>query len=88
MTELQLRLQRDIQRLCDKMYKSLIEMDGWVSVDERLPENDSEVGCITADGEVYIDRYVRGTMYGDIWRKTEKKPVKWLPLKPKKGGVL
>lgn len=86
MTERQLKLQRDIQRLVDKMYKSLVEMDGWVNVDDNLPEDDREVACLTADGELYLDRYVRGTRYGNIWRKTEKKPIKWLPLKPKKGG--
>lgn len=60
----------------------------WISIEEKLPIDSNNVLCKNASGELYVDSYVRRTMYGDIWRKSEKHPTHWLPLPqaPKKGG--
>ena len=52
----------------------------WIPVEDKLPIDSNDVLCKNARGELYVDSYVRRTMYGDIWRKSEKHPTHWMPL--------
>lgn len=52
----------------------------WIPVEDKLPIDSNNVLCKNARGELYVDSYVRRTMYGDIWRQGEKHPTHWMPL--------
>jgi hypothetical protein len=83
----------DAQYLYEKGYRKQSE---WISVDERLPEANTQVLAINSDGEFYVATYIehkispsaRGYM---TWASGmyNGKPTHWMPLPeaPKmKGG--
>lgn len=81
--------------------KNLIGMQptvgGWVSVEDRLPEDERFVLVCNDDGKMMVAQYIAETdkwqyrymAYDvDVWDDTEQGPVEWwmpLPEAPKEG---
>lgn len=67
------------------------EQDGWISVEEDLPDNDITVLTVTEEGFVYTNYLVeaRGSAWDCIWKFdfTSSPITHWQPLpQPPKGG--
>lgn len=78
---------------------TVTEAQGWISVKDRLPENNRFVLVCNDDGHMLVAQYIEETAQWqykytnydvDVWDDEEQGPVCWwaeLPEPPKEGDV-
>lgn len=93
----QARGRTDFKKLCLKDIDEAPTVGGWVSVEDRLPEDERFVLVCNDDGKMMVAQYIAETdkwqyrymAYDvDVWDDTEQGPVEWwmpLPEAPKEG---
>ena len=81
---LQLSCDEQVQRIADHLIMNGVTVQEWISVDDRLPEDDSDVLAylqIDQEGRIYPANYAKGVWFDCIFNTPATgTTTHWMPL--------